>query len=441
MDTEHHKKLSHKKHLTLKRDLGLFYATACGVGLIVGAGIYVLIGAATGLAGNSVWISFILAAIVAALTGLSYAELSSMFPKDAGEYLYAEKAFGKRLGFFTGYSVMMWGIITAAVVALGFAGYFAALFSTNSMIITAAILIMLFSLINYYGIKQSAILNLIFTILEVGGLILIILFAIKFVGKVDYMEAPFGVKGIFSAAALIFFAYTGFESIVKLSEETKNPKKIIPKAIILSILITVIIYCLVAVAAISVLDWKALAVSKAPLADVANAVMGSRAFLLLAVIALFSTANTVLIILITTSRTLYGIAHDFSLLSVFTKISEKRRTPSVAIFVIMVLAILFALIGDIKLIAEITNFSIFLTFFIVNLALIWLRYKLPEKERKFKVPLNIKNFPVLSLLGAAFCIFMIFNLERIVILGGLVLVAIGLISYEILKNKEKKSLL
>ncbi len=419
-----------RKKPKLKRVLGLLEATFMGVGIILGAGIYALIGKAAGVAGNSVWMSFAIASLVAALTGLSYAELSSMFPKDAGEYIYTKKAFGSRIAFLVGYFVIAAGIISAAAVALGFGGYLSALLNMNFIIPMAIGCIIVFSLINFWGIKQTAWINILCTILEAGGLILIIILALKFIGRVNYFEMPHGYTGVFSAASLIFFAFIGFESIIKLSEETKKPTKTIPKALILSVIITTILYILVAIAAVSILGWEALGASNAPLADVAAAAMGSNAFLMLAIIALFSTANTVLIILVVTSRIMYGMGAERSLPKVLSQVHKKRKTPWVAITAVSLMAIAFALIGDITFVAETTNFAIFVTFAFINAALIGLRYTDAKQKRPFKVPLNIGKFPVLALLGIIASIFMLINLDKIVLLGGIGLTLVGIAMYE-----------
>ena len=429
----YHKKFKNKKFITLRRDLNLFQATAAGVGIILGAGIYALIGIAAGEAGNAVWLSFFFAALVAAFTGLSYAELSSMFPKDAGEYLYTEHAFGKRIAFVVGFLVIIAGVVSAAAVALGFAGYFSSLFNTNLLLIIAIAVIVIFSLVNFYGIKQSSFLNIIFTLIEVIGLLLIIALATRYFGNINYFEMPNGLKGVFSAAALIFFAYIGFDSIVKLSEETKKANKIIPKALVLSIIITTILYITVAAAAVSILNWQTLGASKAPLADVAKEVLGIKAFILLAVIALFSTGNTVLMELIVTSRMLYGMGKEgFS--NLLARIHPIRRTPYIAIFITMIMAILFVLIKDIGLVAEITNFAIFSVFILINSSLIKLRYKESNRKRIFYMPLNIGKFPVLSLLGILTCIFLMFNLQFIVILSGFGMIIFGFILYSLIEK-------
>jgi len=390
--------------LTLKRDLNLFNATAVGVGIIVGAGIYVLLGVAAGLAGNMIWLAFLISAIIAIFTGLSYAELSSMFQKSDGEYSYVSNAMGHNVGLFTGYLVVLAGIISAAAVALGFAGYFGPLIGYTNFIIIASLVIVLFSIINYVGIKQSAQLNVVFTVLEVGALLLIIFLSFKYLGSVDYFEFP-NLTGIFSAAVLVFFAYQGFESVVKLSEETKNPSKTIPKALLLSIVITTIIYILVGISAVSVVGWETLAESSEPLALVMQTLIGSKTAILLSIVALFSTGNTVLILLVSTSRMMYGLGKDVSYMKILSNVSAKRRTPLNAIILTAILSILFIFLGKhIEVVANLANFIIFLTFLLVNLSLIILRYKAPRLKREFRTPCNIGRFPIPSFLGVLFCL-------------------------------------
>ena len=305
----------------LKRELGLFETTLMGVGIILGAGIYVLIGAAAGIAGNSVWMSFTIASIVAIFTGLSYAEFSSRFSDDSGEYDYVKRTVSEKWGFIVGWMMVFTLLISAAAVALGFAGYFARLFaSLNFGIVAIAVAtIILFSFISYWGIKQAAWLNILFTFLETFGLLFIIYIGLGKIGSVNYMSMPNGFEGVISAAALVFFAFIGFETIVKLAEETRNPKKTVPRAILLSILISTVIYILVAISAVSILSWDKLAVSTAPLADVAAVALGAYAFLALSIIALFSTGNTILIILIGASRQIYGISKNYKKLNKLSK--------------------------------------------------------------------------------------------------------------------------
>lgn len=408
----------------LKRELGLLEVTLSGVGIILGAGIYALIGKATALAGNAVWLSFAFSSLVAVFTGLSYAELSSMFPKASAEHEYTRNAFGRRLAFIIGWLIIFSAIIGASTVALGFGGYFSSFFSIPP-VISGLILIIALSFLLFYGIKESARFAVTATLIETAGLVLIILIGLPYLGEVDYFEMPLGIAGVFQASALVFFAYTGFESIVKLSEETKSPERTIPKSLLLAILISIILYILVAISAVSVMGWEKLGTSGAPFADIASTALGSGAFTLLSVIALFATANTVLLMLLGASRIVYGMADSATLPGILARVHTSRRTPWAAILVSMLISILFLFSGDIVFVANVDNFTLFVTFFVINASVIFLRYMKPEMKRPFRVPLTIGRFPVLPLFGILFCIFMLFQLEWKVLLIGTALVVLG----------------
>ncbi|HIJ99077.1 TPA: amino acid permease [archaeon] len=427
------KKELRKYHL--KRELGLVAATLSGVGIILGAGIYALIGKAAGIAGNAVWISFFFAAAVAALTGLSYAELSSMYPKAGAEYVYTEHAFNKKLAFIVGLLIIISGIIGAAAVSLGFAGYFSALFNTP-LVPTAAVLIFLLSVVNYWGIKQSARIAILFTLIESFGLIAIIFIGIPYFGKVDYFEfSPVGLGGVFSAASLIFFAYLGFEEIVKLSEETKNPTKTIPTALIIAMVISTIIYILVSISAVSILGWEKLGTSSAPLADVASSALGGNAFLILSIIALFATSNTALLMMLASSRIMYGMARDHGFPEIFSRVHAIHRTPYFAVFLVMLISVLFALVGKIEVVADLTNFVAFITFIVINASVILLRQKFPKTNRHFHTPGRIGKIPILPVLGIIFSAFMLLNLGIWILIYGVVLVVISTILYNVIAKK------
>jgi len=176
-----------EKKVSLRRTLGLFEVTISGVGIILGAGIYALIGEAAGLAGNAVWISFALSALVAVFTGLSYAELASMFPKAAAEYEYTSQAFGRFAAFLVGWLTIFSGVVGAATVALGFAGYFRAL--TGAPLLPSALLLLAaLSAVLFSGIKQSARVDIAFTAIEVLGLVFVILLGIPYLGSVNLLE-------------------------------------------------------------------------------------------------------------------------------------------------------------------------------------------------------------------------------------------------------------
>ncbi len=385
-------------YVALKKELGLFQVTLAGVGIILGAGIYALLGVAAGNAGNAVWISFLFSSIVAIFTGLSYAELSSMFKSDSAEYEYVNQAINKFFATFIGLSMIAAAIVAASTVALGFSGYLSSILPFN-IFFYAFFIILVMSLINYIGMKETSWFNSVATIIELSGLLIIIFLGFFFLGDVNYLEMPHGFSGVVSSAALVFFAFIGFESIVKLREETKNANKIIPKAIILSIIITSVLYVLVALATVSIVGWETLSTSEAPLATVASIALGSSAAgFVLVIIALFSTGNTILLSLVTASRQVYGMAQQNSLPKFLSKVG-KNNTPFYAVWIVMIISLLLALIGDIEFIANLTNVFIFLTFAFVNLSLIILRYKCHNKKRSFKCPANIGEFSIIAFFG------------------------------------------
>ena len=397
-----------KKRGRLARTLSLFQVTVCGVGIILGAGIYALIGVAAGITGNSIWLAFLISSIIAAFTGLSYAELSSIFKKDSGEYDYTVAGFNKTWGWIVGIMVLLTGVFSAATVAIGFGGYFSKLVPIMPIIPFAILIVVLSTMVNYSGIKESALLNTIFTAIEAIGLLFIIVIGLKHLGSVNLLEMPNGVTGLLKATGLVFFAFMGFETIVKLTEETRNPTKNIPRSIIYSLIFSTILYVLVAISAVSILNWQKLASSSAPLADVAAFSLGEVAFLILAIIALFSTSNTVLMTLVTTSRMLFGMAEKKVFPKFLTRINKKHKTPTEAILVIGIITLVLVFIRNIDTVAYITNLFLFSTFGIVNLSAIMLRYKQPKKKRPFKMPLNIGKFPVISALGAISCFAMLY---------------------------------
>ncbi|MDH3825066.1 MAG: amino acid permease, partial [Nitrosopumilus sp.] len=404
------------------------------------AGIYVLIGEATAFAGNSVWISFLLGIIVAMFAGLSYAELTSLFPKAAAEYTFVKHAFKNNfLAFIIGWLTAITSMITAATVSLGFGGYLSQ-FVNLPITVSAILLIGILSVVNFIGIKESAWANTIFAIITAGGLILIIFLGMTFetTESIDYFEAPNGTTGIILAFVLIFFAFIGFEDMANVAEEVKRPKKTLPRAIILSVIITGIIYILVSLSVVRVINWEELGQSAAPLAAVAERSLGIGGSITLSAIALFATASTVLITLVAGSRILYGMAYNKSLPLSLGKIHSKTKTPWIAVIGILITSIAFALIGDIVIVANITVFAVVITFAMINLSVIVLRYTEPDLERSFKVPVNIRRFPILPLFGFGVTVYMAIQFEMEVMLVGLAIISAGALFYVIFNRRSSK---
>lgn len=422
----------------MKREINLLTLTIYGVGIIVGAGIYALVGKAAGTAGNSVWLSFLFGALLASLTAMSYSELSSMFPKSASEYHYVKNAFNSNIfGNIICWAEILVDLVACSTIVLAFSGYFSGFFNIPTVLV-AGVLLILLSLINFVGIKESMTFVIIHTLIEVGGLIFVIILGAGSLGSVNYFDMPIGLGGVLSASALIFFAFLGFEDIVNVSEETKSPKKTVPKAVIFSLIISTFVYVLVSISVVSMSDWKMISKSEAPLAYAVHSKFGLDIGNAISLIALFATAGTSLVFLIAGSRMIYGLSDAGEIPKIFSNIHPKTRTPYIAILASMIISMIFVLLGDMKLVAGITNFFAFVVFILVNLSAIVLRYKKPDIERKFKIPINIGKFPLLPFFGLLTCLIMIFYLERKSIFIGLLIFVVGIVFLSFLDKSHKK---
>lgn len=423
----------------LRRELGLWTTTLIGVGIIIGAGIYALIGEGVALAGVNVWISFLLAAFVSVLTGLSYCELAALYPTAGAEFDYVKNALSNRLGFLAGFLIIVAGFISVATVALGFGGYFFAL--TGFSALHAAIGITILStLVVGIGVKQSAWMGSFFTLIEAAGLLFIIWVGWPLIGSTPLVDATIPLADILAGGALVFFAFIGFEDIVRLSEETKNPVKTIPRAVILAILISSVLYVLVALSAVSLVDANQLAVSKSPLADVANAAAGPTAFGVLSIIALFSTGNTVLLFILVVSRIVYGMAKEGSLPSFLGRVQKSSGSPVFAVVLSGLFSLVFLSIGKIDFVANATAFILFLVFILVNFSMIRLRFSKPQLHRPFKVPFSIRKIPVLPVVGILASLVLVASMPLDVILAGIGFVVLGLVFERLRKNHRSEAL-
>jgi APA family basic amino acid/polyamine antiporter len=418
-----------KEKLTLRRNLGIVETTLGGVGIILGAGIYALVGEVAAKSGDAMWISFVMAGLMAAVVGLSYAELASAFPKAGADYEYTRRALGLRVAFVVGWLIVIGNVVAAAAVALAFGGYFNALVDVDITVLAIAALVIA-TVVAFYGVKEALWTSIVLTVVEAGGLIFIIAIGVPHFGDVDLLDAKSGATGIFAGGALVMFAFIGFEQIATLAEETEDASRVVPRAMLLAVAITSTIYLLIAVASISVLGWESLSSTDAPLAAVAEEVLGGSAFDVIAVIALFSTANTILLMLVAASRLMYGMASTDALPRFLAWIHPGSQTPARAILVCLVVSVGFALSGDLSLVAGATNFAVFIGFGAVNVSLIVLRFTHADVPRPFKVPLNIGRFPVLPVVALASVVFMMANLESDALLIGVGLLALGLVAME-----------
>ncbi len=423
----------------LKRILTLSDLVIFGIGVIVGAGIYSIIGLAAGIAGYGVWLSVLVAGVVTILTGLSFAEMAGIYPKTDSYYRLLKSAFyflkGKVWGFCVEWLLILASIFAIATVSMAFAGYFTSLFQTNSLVVSVS-LIALASIITFVGIKTSINTVKIFMLVEMAGLFIIILSGLVLAKPNLENFTNFTLdRNIFLAAALIFFAYTGFEFIPSEAEESKRPKKYVPEAIIIAIIVSMALYVLVALAVTNVMDPSELGKSNAPLVDVARNSVGGMAPLLLWVSAIAATSSTVLGMVVAASRLIYGLGREKLLPAVFGRVHRKFNTPHISISIVGALSILIVvLVRDLTTTAEIANLVTLVTFLLINSSVVILRFHRPNIPRSFKVPLAVKNIPLLSVFATVLCYFMIVQYPQQIIFYGLEFFAAGIIFYYAFKK-------
>jgi APA family basic amino acid/polyamine antiporter len=406
-------------HEPLGRVLGLWQLSLSGIGIILGAGIYALLAPASALAGNAVWASFLIAAGVALASGLSYAELAAMYPTAGAEYDYTTRALGERIGITIGWLVLAATVISASAVALGFAAYLRTLAALPTVPV-AVVLIAGLSLLLLYGVRESAGVAAVLTLIEIGGLVAVIVVGLPRAGTIDLLElSPAGPGGVLQAAALVFFAFIGFEQIAKLAEEARDPGRTVPLALMISVAGATALYVLVAVATIALLGWEGASATDAPFAAAIGAAFGPAAAAAISFTALTATANTVLIELLAASRIGYGMARRGAAPRALARVHPRRRIPWIAVVVVSAAAAVFTLPAEIEFLANATNFLIFVTFIAVNASLVLLRRTDPDTPRPFRVPVSVRGVPVLPLIGIAASLGLLIQLEPIVVLAGL----------------------
>jgi APA family basic amino acid/polyamine antiporter len=417
----------------LKPRLGLFEATVSGVGVILGAGIYALVGEAAGVAGGAVWISFLVAAAIAMITGLSYAELSSMYPRAGADYEYTRRGLGARTGFVVGWLMILSNLVGAAAVALAFGGYLARFVALDAVVLALGAVVAC-TLLAFVGVREAVRVAVILTFVEAAGLVFVICIGLPDVGD-HALASGAGPSSLLSAAALVSFAFIGYGQVAALAEETRDAPRVIPRAIMLSILVTSVLYVLVAVAAVSAVGSARLAASDAPLAHVAAVAIGEAAEDGIAAVALLSTFNTVLLMLMASSRLLFGMASgdDPALPRFIAWIHPVVHTPARAIVICLVVAVGFTLSRDVGFAAGASNFAVFIAFIAVNVSLVVLRYRAPAMVRPFRVRGTVRGVPVLPVAAAATNLALLASLEREVLLTGGALFIVGLIAAELLR--------
>jgi len=378
------------KQPELKRALGLTSLTLYGLGTIIGAGIYVLVGAVAGRSGMSAPLAFLVAGSLAAFTGLSYAELGQRLPEAAGAAAYAREGFKSHwMGRLTGFMTLAVALVAAASVARGGAGYLLTIIDIPLPVASGGVIV-LFTLLACWGVKESVYAAAAMTVVEVGGLLVVI-----FVGGPALVD--FGVRapemwpanmaawgGVMGGAFLAFFAFAGFENIVNMAEETKDVGRTLPRAVVLSIIVSAVLYMLVISISVLSIAPEFLAESNAPLCLVVDCEKSTMAFF--APIALIATLNGVLIEIVLMARVAYGMARRGWLPKIMSDVHLGRRTPLKATMIVGAIVFVLTTLVEFEMLAKATSAMLLVVFLVVNLSLIRLKQLDPAPNLAFRVP-------------------------------------------------------
>jgi amino acid transporter len=393
---------SPKAQPALARKIGLSLLTFYGLGTILGAGIYVLVGEVAASAGMLAPLSFLVAAIVAGVTAMSYCQLVVHYPKSSGEAYYVQESFEANwLSTIVGYMVIFTGVVSTATLANGFVGYLSSFIAVPfTLSIITVVLVM--GAIAIWGIAESLWLAAVITVIEISGLAIVIFYGGDkvFTSNIEFSQlwipsSSLELSLVFSGAFLAFFAFIGFEDMVNIVEEVKQPTVTMPKAIVIAVLASTALYILVSIVAVAGLPLAELAKSEAPLRDLVEQ-SSTSAGKWIGVISLFAIVNGILTQSIMASRVLYGMAHQSRAPSVFAQVSVRTKTPVFATIAIILLMLLFSLWLPLVTLAKATSFVVLSVFTLVNLALWNLRRRgLIERANQ---P------PAWPLFGAALCI-------------------------------------
>lgn len=390
-----HEKPGSADEPTLSRSVGPFQMALYGLGSMLGAGIYGLIGKAAGEVGNAVWLAFLVALVAALLTALSYASLGSRYPRAAGAVYVAHRAYGfPLLSFMVGLALVCSGLTSVATQSRVFGANFIELFGLNGLPVAAMALCYLFAtmVIVFRGIQEAMWVNVLCTVVSIAGLLLVVGVGVSYWGSVDYFETPptSGSEQTFliviQGAVLAFFAFIGFEDMYNVAEEVREPERTIPIGLVSAMVIAAVIYIAVAVTAVSVVPWQELAAAPGPITEVVARAAPFIPPILFTAITIFAVANTGLVNFVTASRLLYGMSRQNLLPTHLGRVHRSRRTPHIAILVLFLILVPLALMGTIAELAAATVLLLLTVFAVVNGSLFILKGRKGERPGKFEIP-------------------------------------------------------
>lgn len=396
------------------------------LGDVLGAGVYVLVGQVAAESGGAVWAPLLVALCLALLTAASYAELVTKYPRAGGASHYAALAYGPFLGFLAGFCMLAAGIVSVAALARGFGGDYLSEFISLPVVLVTVVFLTALALLNARGIRESTRANVVATIIEVGGLLLVIGLGAWIVLRGDgdpgaltdlgtSREGPVGA--VLSGAVLAYYSFVGFETSVNVAEETRDPRRSYPRALFGALLTAGAVYALVGLAATVAVPTEVLTESSGPLLEVVR-MAGGVPTELFSAIALVAVANGALLTGIMSSRLAYGMARDGLLPRFLTMVLPGRRTPWAAIATTAALSLLLALTGDVSTLASTLVLLLLVVFFLVNTSLLVLRRDTVPQDH-FRAP------TLVPVLGALSCVLLATRIEHDVWLRGLLVLTVG----------------
>lgn len=429
------------EHTQLRKSLKAVDLAALGIGSVVGTGIFVATGQGAHLAGPGVLLSFIIAAITAGLCALTYSELASMFPVAGSTYSYSYAAFGEVIAWIIGWDLMLEYLVSGSAVASGWSTTFIGLLENlgvklpkalcltplaGGIVDLPAILItLLITWILYLGIRESSITNNIIVVLKIAVIVLFIVLGISHVNFSNLTPfAPFGWKGIMAGAAIIFFAYIGFDAVSTAAEETINPKKDVPLGLMLCLVVVIVLYVGVAFVLTGLVPFKEIDVGNALPAALAR--IGIRwGGALVATGGIIGMISTLLITVYGQVRIFMVMARDGLLPQVFSRVHPKHRTPAICTWITGALTAIIAGFFPLGVIIELCNIGTLFAFILVSVGVIVLRHTQPQVERKFRTPL----VPFTPLITIGFCLYLMASLPPLTWFRFTAWLAAGLLIY------------
>jgi APA family basic amino acid/polyamine antiporter len=357
----------------LKPSLGLFDATAISVGAIIGAGIFVVTGIAAGFAGSALIISMLIAAVISLFTALSFAELTAWQPKEGSIYEYAYQLISPFAGFLTGWIWILSNTFAGAAVSLGFAYYLTALSPILPSNLIAAILCISFTALNFLGIRHSALLNNILVAAKLLILAFFIVFGLAYINPSNFTPFLPSEVGVFYGACYIFFAYGGFARVAVVAEEVEDAKRNVPRAILLSLIISTIVYILVGIVAVGLIGASKLAESNSPLIEAISFTGNAAAIYIVSAGGLLATSSVLLTAILGVSRMAYAMAKRKDLMQSLSKLHPKYNTPYYSVWIVGIIMALLVLFIDLTKVIAISTFALLFYYALANISALQLK--------------------------------------------------------------------